>query len=292
MGHVITFGGYSFPGNGLTFSPSFGDVVPRTGRMPGLDGGFDEYGTGQAPSEVGNITMTFTLIATDRDDMQAKRDAVLALKRKGVQELLWKPQGFTEFRFCRARINNIRIAQTPSAHTDLWQNVSINFQVADPHWYSYPFEVWYLDSGEILDGSLTLGGPTTYKINKAGPELTIDGSADTLPIFTFAPNAVGATCTDITIQRKDENGTVQDEWIWRGLLSYGDRLVVNCRDYTVYHWQYGVGRVDVIEDFTHKRAEFMRLVPGYNNLYFIGTVSPSGNPGKLDLIVDYLEAWR
>lgn len=293
-GHIVEFAGFRFPANGLTFSPSFGDVVTRTGRLPGLDGGFDEYGTGQAPSEVGNVTMSFTLIAADRDEMQELRDEVLALKRLGKQQLKWKPFGFTEFRFCYARINNIRPPQTPSAHTDLWQTISINFQVSDPRWYSYPHEVWYLNGGEILNDGLVLGGYAAVQIYKEpdlNATLTIEGTADTFPIFVFAPNESGATCVNPELCRVVQGVTV-DRFKWVGTLEYGDSLVVDCRRYRVKVLRDGHGEKEGIGTFTAMRAEFMRLAPGENILLFKGTITPTVEPGALDLTIRYWEAWR
>ncbi len=293
MAHEVWFAGYTFPGNGLKFSPTFGDVVTRTGRLPGLDGGFDEYGKGQAPNEVGNITLSFTLIATTRSAMQAKRDAVLALAAVGKQELRWKPAGFTEFRFCNARVNNIRMPQDPSGQTDLWQPVSMNFQVSDPHWYSYPFNVWYLNDGNFLDDGLNLGGysPTTAILGVYG--FNIEGTADTFPIITIKPNQSGTTITNPRLQRKAllGGGIVLDEFAWQGVLSYGDWLTVNCRDYSVTWYRDGYGAVDGIAAFTHKRAEFTRMQPGFNFFYFLGTISPN-TVSRLDVIFEYVEAYR
>lgn len=292
-GHIIQFAGYQFPGAGLSFSPSFGDVVTRTGRLPGLDGGFDEYGTGQAPGEVGNITMSFTLIASDREDMQELRDEVLALKRKGKKELRWKPPGFTKFRFCHARINNIRMSQNPAGHTDLHQSVSINFQVSDPCWYSYPFEVWYLDGSVLLDGSRNLAGwgeDFTLELNSSeSTVLEVDGTADTFPVIWVVPSIEGEYPA-FDLRRFDENGALQDEVkITRALAD--DYLEINCRKYSVTWRTRDVGfdlwHKDWIPYIIPKRAEFFRLVPGNNYL----KISVSMDDGILCRF-EYLEAWR
>jgi hypothetical protein len=295
MAHVLEFGGYTFPVDGLSINDNFGDVVTKTSRLPGLSGGFDEYGSGQAPNEVGNVSISFVLVAQTRSAMQAMRDAVKALERKGQQELRWMPEGFTEYRFCNARISNIRIPQRPSEHTDLHQPVSINFQVSDPCWYSYPFEVWYLDGSVLLDGETNLvGWAADYTLELRSNEvdtLTIEGSADTFPVLCILPpNPSDELYTPFKLQRLDENGTIQDEI--HVMDSVGeDYLTIDCRKYEVYWSTFDYGftqwRVDWIDKVETKRAEFFRLVPGANYIRLIW-----GPDTPMFCEIRYLEAWR
>lgn len=293
MVHELKFAGYTFPGNGLHVSPTFGDVVTRTGRLPGLSGGFDEYGIGQAPNEIGNITLSFTLIAAERDDMQAKRNAVAALTRKGVQQLRWKPDGYTEFLFCNARVSNIRMPQDPSGQTDLWQTVSMNFQVADPHWYSYPFDVWYFDGDVPLDGEMNFAGwaEDDFLLDVTVQNNTLfewGGTADVFPRLTIATD--DQEYRPFTLQRVDENLIVQDEITILETLDDA-KLVIDCRKYTAT-W-HTVGRMpfnlhaDWIGNIRSKRAEFMRIQPGINYFRVVADFD-----WMVKLKIEPLEAWR
>src|SRR5690606_17531087 len=132
---------YNFPPTVQNFSDTFADLVPQTVRMPGVSGGFDNYGSEAAPSEIGVVRLNFTLtddwvkVAYSESDvaiaMHAARDAVVKMAAWGRMKLFRTIYGTTE-RFCWARVNNINMAQNDENNTHLWQPVQVVFQSSDP----------------------------------------------------------------------------------------------------------------------------------------------------------------
>ncbi len=303
MAHVIQFADYTFPQEALTISTNFGDLVPKTVRLPGVSGGYDEYGTMPAPGENGNISLSFTLVAQDPDDMQALKDAVKYLASLGKKLFQWTPQGETVARFCWARVNSISIPEQPSEHSDLHQPVKMSFQVSSPTWESYAFSnLWYLDGSVDLDGETNLVGLQQYNI-VTGDEQTItnDGTADTFPIFRFeVRDAIGVGATAFGLQRLSASGAVLDQFTWGGNLEWdpayanSNQLVVNCRTYEVIYENNAVGNVNSFQYFDSLRAQFFRLAPGDNIIRVIGTFFPDlpGLARPVRLTVDYRDGWK
>ncbi len=306
MADIIQFGDYTFPGTDLNFSPNFGDVVPRTGRLPGVDGGYDEYGSMPAPGEVGNITLSFKLVTRQRSAMPALRDEVLALLNMGKQVLRWTPEGEDTFRFCWARVNNIRIAQQPSKQTGLSQSVVISFQVSAPTWQSYPHTgLWFWDGTYNFDGTKSFLGLPQHNLT-AGTEFTItnNGTAPIFPILNFECRQstvlrLGVWAESFGLQRISTSGAILDAFIWSGQLKWlnshtnSNHLVVNCRAYTVVHEDNDVGNINSFANFWSQRAQFFRFEPGENLIRVTGVFyTEVGMLLPLRLTLDYTDGWK
>src|SRR5512134_2799678 len=121
--HRFNAGGliYTFPTIQAEFVTNFANLVPATARLPGLSGGFDDYGDDAAPSEIGRVTLNFTLVAYSRADMTARRDAVYAMAGWGQRRLWLRPTNHPTDpeRWCNAKVNSIRMVERLDANTDL-----------------------------------------------------------------------------------------------------------------------------------------------------------------------------
>jgi hypothetical protein len=132
---LISFGSYVFPDTQGQLNDNFLNTVTRTTRLPGLSGGFDELGQGSAPSEVGNLRLSFWLIGKNRQDIQRLRDEVRGLAELGVQTLRLQPVDPAEgVRTVQARISNIEMNENAAEMYETQQRVAINFQVSYPRW--------------------------------------------------------------------------------------------------------------------------------------------------------------
>jgi hypothetical protein len=266
----LTFDTYTIP-KVQTFRTTFGDLVPNTVRMPGVSGGFDQYGSEAAPCEVGQVSVSFVLKSATREGMQALIDAVNALAWIGKRKLIFQPQGTLPIRWCWARVNNISIPRQPAQQTEYHQPVTINFQVGDPRWYSYRTNgnvwetTWKLgDAGVVLGTAAKLdrsAGLFSYTGLSNTISVTVEGNDIVYPrIVVQAFYTTSASATNITIQRL-VGGTVVDSVAWAGTLINKDWLEIDCARQRMRHMH-----TDDYAHLTVLHPFWLRLRPGTNTL--------------------------
>ncbi len=241
---------------------NFRDAVPRTTRLPGLSGGFDQFGSQAAPSEIGRVDMTCTVVAESRDDMQAKLDALGKLNYYGKRKLYHTPQGSNTIRWTWARVNSISIPRQIDQHTDLFQTVPITYQCPDPHWYETNNEAWAIgDRVALADPGLDIGGTATPVTVTGSDSWTINhaGNAITLVRFKLVV-PTGKSASDPIIQRV--NGAIVDELTYTGDLVAGDALIINSRAKSIT--LNGADAYSSSFDFLH--PDWFRLEPGDNTI--------------------------
>lgn len=282
---VISFGSasnlYTFPTVQGTLSDNFNDLVTRTSRMPGVSGGYDAYGTMPAPGEVGNVRFDFTLVAISRGAMQTLRDAVNAMKRWGVQRLLVQ-FGDLGNRWAYARISSIQMTKQLGENTDLFQPVSVNFQVADPYWYSLATETWLWGDGTEWGAASWASIPTTTLSSLTNTfTTTISGVFETFPRMLITTGA-GVSFTDVTIERI-VGGVTVDRVAYTGAVNQNSTLQINARALAVL-----LNGADAYTSaFTWLLPSWFRLEPGANSMKITFT-SKTGNPTYK---VQYYERW-
>lgn len=239
--HALQFGTYVFlyP---QSVNDNFKDLVPRTERMIGVSGGFDNYGSDPAPSEIGRIDVTFKLYAHSRDDMQALRDAVTQLAYQGKQTLTKTLQGALGSRWCYARVNSISLPEDWAEHSDLLQTGKIIFQVSDPHWYGSE------DSDVISALAVTQDATVVH----AGNSIAIARLVLTC--------GAGRTMVNPKVQRI-VSGAVVDEVAFTGTVAASTSLIIDCQAKSVKN-----NGVDAYASFTFVHPDWIRLLPGDNTI--------------------------
>lgn len=273
---------YNFPDTQQAYRDNFTNVVTRTVRLPGLSGGFDQYGTDAAPHEIGNVSITFVLVAESRGEMQAKRDTVNALASWGVRRLYMQPGDQSE-RWCEARVNNIQMAQRIDAWSDLHQPVTIDFQVSDPYWLQQGTESWSWGDGTLWGGNLWGGAATSRTLNTTANDFieTVAGVHTTFPRLSLSV-PTGASCTNPRIQRVI-GGQIVDEVGYTGTLAAGSALEINCRRLSVR-----LNSVNAYSAaFTWLKPSWFRLEPGANAIRVLFS-SVTGAP---TLTMRYYTRW-
>jgi len=261
---ILSFGSYQFPAALGEYSSNFGDAVPKTVRLPGLDGGYSDDGDQAAQGEIGNVRMGFHLIAETREAMDAKRDAVKAMKQWGVQKLVMQPTDpRLPARFCWARVNNITMGENKDKHSDLWQKVAMFFQVPDPKWLVPTYMPPMLDGQWNLGDSLEVGqGAYTFTASGVSTSKTVvqRGNADSIAIISILPG-VGDSCENPTVQRV-VNGAILDEWKYTGVVAAEEELIVDGQN------QRAVLQAESVlgANFRYLTPHFLALGPGLNDL--------------------------
>jgi hypothetical protein len=286
MNIATSFGQYNFPQNAQTdISDNFRDVVTRTQRMPGLSGGFDEFGTGEAPTEIGTVRVSWWFKDASEARVQAERDSVAKMLSYGKSSLYIRKMGTGEMLFASARIQNIQMSQNAKNMAHQRQLFQATFQVSDPYWYGIgtEFSTW---GASIWGNGVWGGGATASAIACAGvttsASVSVGGNAYTQPRLVFSCDT-GQSASDIYIQRL-VRGEVIDQVRYNGSLVAGDKLEINCRLLTVKK-----NNSDSYSSiFTFTTGAWMRLAPTSNNI----RVLLSGVTDAGTLKTYYYEAWR
>jgi len=298
----------------ISLRDNFRDVVPRTTRLPGVHGGFDDLGWGRAPGEIGNVQVVFWIIRDTPAEMAAALAAVGRMANWGVKRLYKQSMdGTRREMFCEARVNSIDYTQSASNLPHERQRVVVNFQVATPYWYSYPFDVRYMNSGFTMLSGLQMSGYLPQIIT-GNQQIIVNvaGNAPVLPVIRissgkfsgtwnfgdagiffdgvglyFDGSTVG-TVADVQLRRIDvDTGAITHEIAWDDVIAQDDRLVIDVGGLRVVHEDATQGNVDGYVDLRVTRATWMELMPGVNVIEISGTWT-----GSIAVFIEYLEAWR
>lgn len=261
---VLTFGSYTFGARLEEFYDNFSDMVPRTQRLPGLDGGFSQDGRGPSQSAIGQVTVGLRLVVDDPEDMDAARDAIRALPSKGLQKLVYQPtDAAAPTRYCWARVNYIRMSQNKAEQTDFWQKVQIIFQVPTPFWYVADNWPWALDSGVDLDDGEVIGD-NAIEVAASGAStsqtLTNDGTAAAVCVISVQTGA-SQTCENVRIVRV-VNGAYEDRVGYVGVIDNSQELHLDGAR--------GIAQLDGDHVYggglVYDHPAFLRLEPGANSI--------------------------
>jgi len=254
---------YTFPDTIQTLNGNFGSLITLTSKLPGADGGFDEFGLGVSPAEIGKVSVEFTLISDTREGMTALRDAVYKMRGFGRKQLFMQPSdNALPPRWCWGRVASIPINEKVAKHTDLWQPVTVNFHVPDPMWYAQGTEAVLWGAFNWGDGSVWGGTAPAWAISGELTDQTVTpvGSAIIQPRIKISCGA-GQTVTNPTIQRV-VNGEVVDQVSYTGTLVASDVLEINCRA-----WLVKKNSVDAYTSaFSFLHPSWFRLYPGANTV--------------------------
>lgn len=275
---------YVFDGEQININDNFGDLAAATSRLPGLDGGFDEYGMGRAPNEVGMVQAEIWLHYNDIVEATTKLDAVRKMADWGVQQLWMQPTRGGIERWCWARVNSIVSSQNVKDVPHRRQRVKLTFQASDPFWYSYGNASGSIIGVDFVIGSSIFGGgaPTALSGLSNTVSLTNNGNAFTYLQIVIRPGA-GQSCANPILQRI-EDGDVADQVRWIGTLGALDELYIDPRRQKVT--LNGIGAYDA--RFVAKTNEWMRLNPGSNTIRVL--FGNSGDAANLSL--RFLERYR
>lgn len=250
MRRVISFGSFTFPDTvperGELLRATFADAVPRVTRLPGMDGGFDEYGSDPAAREAATIRARFVLVADTPEDMADARDAVMAMARYGRDVLTIETSSGDE-RWTYARVTDITMPTTHDSVSDKLTEVMVDFQVALPFWYA--------DSADSPQTESCSGSATSFTITNAG-------NATAVPVITIDPST--NLVSGVTVQRI-VSAVVVDQVDYDAALLSSDTLVIDCRSLTVKK----NGSDAYSTSFTADHPAWMRLLPGSNSLKVI-----------------------
>lgn len=213
---------------------NFRDGVPRITRLPGVFGGYDELGIAEAPSEIGNVSVTFWMLADTPAIMFRLKKEIGLLKSFGLSVLTKQPIGGGETMYCLAKVNSIDYTESVRRMPFRQLNVTINFNVPVPHWRAVGTTGGIWDDGTIWDdGSVWDGDDVAQAVSGVTTELTItpDGNALTFPVIEFLCGAA-ESASQLRIQRL-VGGAVIDELSYTTTLVGDDLLRIDAESKTI-----------------------------------------------------------
>ena len=247
-------------GNVQDQQDNFANVVPRTRRVIGSDGGFDEFGTSPAPAEIGNLQAQIVLRVNTQSDMTAKMDNLRKISR-GSKGFLYMQMEDDTIRWAKARVNSISTPVSETTHSEYIIRARLAFQLSAPHWYVNNTEepLW----GQFTWGDFVYGGDVTSNAVSGtitGFTVTLGGTVQTLPRIVIACGA-GETAENVTIQRLVD-GVAEDEITFTDVLIESDSVEVDCGAKSVLK-----NGVNAFDDFSFDgHPDWIRLQPGDNEI--------------------------
>lgn len=265
-------------------SPHFGGLNTQVTRLPGISGGYDEYGAGRTPGQTGDIPVTFYLLAPHRTELAALQDAVLAMADWGTQPLYMQPEDLSlSERFTWARVNNIDLSESAKDGTEYLCQVNMHFQVADPFWYTPGNCAGILIGVDFLLGTSYFGGTPALATsgNLTTTTLTPTGNQWTHLLMSITPGATKSVTNPMI--RRIRNGDIADQVSYTGTLVAGDNLTIDPRSGKVT-----LNGADARANFDALNPDWMRLLPEANAMNIIYANSTDDAAVELR----YLDRWK
>lgn len=269
MGQITLF---KAAGNTYTFPTTHGDqeyhdnfkeVVARATRLPGADGGVDEYGSGRAPSAIGNVQFGIVLESATREGMQTLRDALAQMTQWGVGQLYFQPTDpAATVRWANARVNNINAGEERHKHTDLFQPVRLSFQCSEPYWLTKGNQkLW--DSTNIWNSAIKWDDDSVSAFTSVtgSGSLTVTTSGSAFTHARFVAMVTGATAFNQLRVERVVNGGVVDQVVYNGPLVQNDVIEIDPRrQWCVVNGADKTARLDF------RFPDWLRLLPGSNSI--------------------------
>lgn len=241
---VISFGGVTLPDTGLAYRDNFAQLDPLETALPGLDGAFDQGGTGAA----GRIEVRLRLVADSAAAMVTARDAIKGLARLGSADVVIEPSPGSAQRSTCARLIRADIQESYADGTHLRAEAAITFAAACPRWFSV---------------TTPSGSGTSHACSGAQTDFTrtTNGNAAVYPLITVT--AVSALSL-VKVQRIS-GGVAVDEIAYTDAIGAGGVLAIDARALSVT--RSGVDAYTA--DFSTLDPAWFRLTPGANTIRVI-----------------------
>ncbi len=271
---------YTFPTRSqVIFTDNFASLVTKTVRMPGVNGGFSNLGTGRGLSPIGTVRVDNWLTFNDFVEATDKVDSLRQMADWGLQPLFMQPL-YGPTRFCFARLSDQQLQQNVHNTPHNRQKVPVVFEVPNPFWcrtVSGFGQLWddgvgKWDDGGVWDASLgyNISLNTSYSF-------TNNGNYFTLPTVMLSNDGV-SDVSDIRV-RRIVDGAIEDEFSYSAALAAGTYLYINPEARRVL---LGPTGTNVLANFTANTPDWIRLLPGSNSLNVTCN-------GSLTLYLQYLE---
>jgi len=273
MDMLIRFGlgttAYLFQQNKqVSIDYNFADTLQQSVRVIGKDGAINPYGTGRAPAEMGNLSVSYIIEGNDSFDVGTQIDMIRALAYQGMRKLFMQHRNGRVV-WTWAHVSNVRSAQNVQQTPHLRQVIQLNFQCPDSKWY-YAESQLFMNDGHVMDGGLVM------------PPIKLDQSpvadTDTVTVTNYGIAPVspyirwdipaGVTVTNPTITWNNEGGETVYSILYSDTLTAGDVVIIDCRKMSVS---------PTFSNLTVTHGAWLEIAPGAQTLTISGTFSADAN---------------
>lgn len=287
MGQITRFvagaNTYTFPTThgDQDYHDNFKEILTRSSRIAGADGGLDEYGSGRAPGAVGSIQFGIVLESATREGMQVLRDGLATIREWGVGQLYFQPtDSLLSPRWCICRAKNADVKEKRHMHTDLFQPVPMAFEASEPFWMTAGNQnLW--DSTYNWNSAINWDGTGLTTITGSG-SLIVTNNGNAFTTGRFVAKVTGAQAFNQLIVRRTVNGGVIDQWVINYPFVQNDVIEVDPRKQWVL-----VNGHDRFSAFEFRHPDWLRLLPGANTI----TVTTEQASAALDTVIRYYERY-
>ena len=263
----------------MSYSDNFASLVTKTVRLPGVNGGLSQLGSGPGLSPIGTVRADIWLEFGDYVEATDKVASLRAIAAYGLMPLVRQPL-YGAPQFCFARLNDAQLQQAVQNVPHKRLKVPLVFEVPEPFWMRTisGFGKLWDDGVTLWDDGSKWDSDNTYSVaSSLTQSFTNPGNTVTLPRLMLT-NASGSSIGDIRIQRV-VNSSVEDEINYSAALATGTWLDIDPARRRV---SIGPVMTNALQYTTFKTPDWLRLLPGSNSIKI--TCS-----GTLTLIMQYLE---
>lgn len=282
MDLIKSFGTVTLPSDAqVAQNDNFRDYVPRTTRLPGLDGGYDEYGIGRTPREIGMVKATYWVYGSSAADLAARLQTMQGQGEQGAVRLVKNISGVGDV-FCLARVNNVDVAQNARDLPHVRQRVSLTWQVARPVWLGAGNDTgprWGSGTARWGDGVTRWGGTAGTVVTSTLATIatvTPGGNVQTNPRFVITVPA--GTMNSATIQRVDANNLALDQIVITGPIIFGATGAIAI-DTAVSSAK--IGSTGLYGNLSAFNQPWFSLLPGVTNTIRAAVDGPAGCTVKM-----------
>jgi hypothetical protein len=275
-------GAYVFPqADQVSIDYNFANTLQQSIRVMGKDGGLSPYGTGRAPAEMGDLSVSYLLEsdATQASDMGYRVSPLRGLPYTGVQRLFMRHRtGILMWTW--AMCSNVDSSQSVGRRPHARQRVALNFQCMDSKWYTSDGMLFFNDLQTFGDGLTLPPLKLDQEAVQVGNTVSVTNYGNT-PVSPYIRWDIpsGVTATNPALQWKNASGQTVYGVTYSDSLSGGDIVTIDCAAQTVSPT---FGNLSI----TH--GAWMEIPPGTHTLYVQGQNTFSDD---ILLTVDFWDTW-
>lgn len=271
-------GAFVFPQEDqVSIDYNFADTMQQSVRLIGKDGGISPYGTGRAPAEMGNLSITYLVEGVDAIDMGHRATIFRKLGYMGQQRLFMRHRN-GRMMWTWALCSSVGMSQNVGQRPHVRQRVTLTFQCQDSKWY-------HTDGMLFFDDGLSFGDGLVFPPMKLDQESVDNGDTVDVTNYGNAPVApvirwdipTGVTATNPTLTWANPQGNIVYSVQYAASLGGDDVVEIDCRNQSV---------APSFNNLVVTHGAWMEIHPGTQTLTVTGTFS-----ANVDLTIDFWDAW-
>jgi hypothetical protein len=282
MDSLVRFGlgsieSYTFDqANQTSLSSNFANILQRSVRLPGKDGGVSIYGKGRGPAEIGNVRVGFWVHGSSMADVGDKVASVREMSYWGLRRLFMKHRnGKTMWTW--ASVSDVQDAQAVERLPHLRQQVQMTFQCPETRWYSRD-GMYFMDDDHDMNDGLTL---PSLKLDQEAVQdgstvsVTNNGNAPVSAYVRWDGNGSNSF-TNPVITRKNWAGEVVDQLTYTDTIGANEVVEIDARKLTCTD----------VSKLTVLGLNWLTIPAGTWTLEISGTFTTTGL-----LTIDFWDGW-